>query len=115
MPGGISTSSFRSSTVRPSPLQAGQGSSICCPTPRQAGQVWLRTNSPNALRDTLEAAGAAAGAAGDRARAGRGPAPVAGGAGDGDRERHFSLRAARRLGELYLDLDTQVRPARARG
>src|ERR687888_174877 len=52
MPGGISTSSVRSWTIRPVPSHSWHGCSTTRPTPPQREQVWVRMNSPNAVRET---------------------------------------------------------------
>src|SRR6266540_2473542 len=52
MPGGISTSSVRSSITRPAPLHFSHCFSMSCPEPLHVGHVPARTNSPNTLRET---------------------------------------------------------------
>src|SRR5581483_10632654 len=52
MPAGISTSSVRSSSVRPAPPQVSPGCSTTRPEPPHCGQADVRTNSPKTERAT---------------------------------------------------------------
>src|SRR5512132_4138908 len=80
-----------------------------------AGRTGLRADelAEGAPRDPLQAARAAAGLTGDRARARRGSTARAGAARDRNGERNLPLDSARSLDQLDLDLNGEVRPTRA--
>ncbi len=97
-------------------LAAAVGAGLLDPLARTpAGRTGLGADelAEGAPGDPLQAAGAAAGLTGDRARARRGSTARAGAARDRNGKRNLPLDSARSLDQLDLDLNGEVRPTRA--
>ena len=109
MPGGISTSRLRSSSVRPAPEQASHGCSTIAPGPPQRAHGCARMNSPErGSRHLLDAPGSAAVVARRDRRARLDAVAAALSAAHRDLNGHFARDAGCRVLEVDLDLGRDV-------
>ena len=114
MPGGISTSSARSSSVRPAPEQASHGCSTIRPVPPQRAHGCAADElAERGPRHLLDAAGSAAVVAGRDRSAGLDAVAPALSAANRDLNGHFARDAGCRLFEVDLDLGRDVGSTRA--
>ena len=107
-PAGTLTDSDLRFSTRPSPRQAGQGSAIVSPTPRQVGQVCSTTKKPWRARTWPRPPHIAQDV---RRGAGLGARAVAGLAGRGGVDLELDLAAVKGVLELDLEIVAQVRAA----